>query len=163
MKLLPIAVLALIFILPACMQERKSPHETSSGGNITVTYGRPSVNGRAIFGTLVPYGEVWRAGADEATEITFASDGTFGGKPVKAGTYTLFVIPSEKEWNIILNGELKQWGAYEYDKFKDKNVAEVIVPVEVVQAPIEMFTIRFADQHMIMEWDRSRVSIPVSP
>ena len=163
MKHLSVAVLALLFLLPSCMQERKSPHETITNGNVSVTYGRPSMKGRNIFGTLVPYGEVWRAGADEATEIKFSSDGTFGGKPVSAGTYTLFVIPSEKEWNVILNSELKQWGAYEYEKFKDKNVVEVSAPVETMQAPVEMFTIRFADKQMIMEWERSRISLPVTP
>src|SRR5689334_20084655 len=91
--------LAALFVLPACAQ--KSPHETVEGKDISVTYGRPYKKGRDIFGGLEPYGKVWRTGADAATEVTFKKDGTFGGKPVKAGTYTLFTIPNEKEWTVI--------------------------------------------------------------
>src|SRR5258708_39461886 len=105
-------ILILFTGLFACAQPShpNSPHDTVSGKNIKVTYGRPYKKGREIFGGLQKYGEVWRCGADEATEISFAKDGTFGGKPVKAGKYTLFVIPNEKEWTIILNGDTKFWG-----------------------------------------------------
>ena len=81
----------------ATAQEKKgppaSPRMTAEGKNVKVSYGQPSKKGRVIFGELVPYGKVWRLGANEATEITFEKDGSFGGKPVKAGTYTLFTIP----------------------------------------------------------------------
>ena len=157
------ALIAVSFVLPTCAQQnRKSPHETVSEGNHSVTYGRPSKKGREIFGSLEAYGKVWRAGADEATEITFKADGSLGGKPVKAGTYTLFVIPNKTEWTIILNGQLKQWGAYEYDKHKSKDVLQVNVPVKNLDAVVEMFTIRFAGGQMIMEWDKTQVAVPVS-
>lgn len=110
----------------------------------------------------MPYGQVWRAGADEATEITFAKDGTLGGKPVKAGTYTLFVIPTEKSWTIILNSQLKQWGAYEYDKHKAKNVLEVTAPVKAGGSVVELFTIKVAGGQLSFEWDKTQVSVPVS-
>src|SRR5258707_15507366 len=100
----------------------KSPHDTVKTKDITVTYGRPYKKGREIFGKLEPFGKVYRCGADEATQITFDKDVTFGDKPVKAGTYALFVIPEEKQWTIILNSKLGQWGAYDYDKNKDKDV-----------------------------------------
>lgn len=163
MKSLLMALLAISFVLPACAQQnRKSPHETVSEGNHSVTYGRPSKKGRDIFGALEAYGKVWRAGADEATEITFKADGTLGGQPVKAGTYTLFVIPSQTEWTIILNSQLKQWGAYEYDKHKAKDVLQVKVPVKNLDTVVEMFTIRFSGGQMIMEWDKTQVAVPIS-
>jgi hypothetical protein len=105
---------------------------------------------------------VWRAGANEATEITFKKDGTFAGKPVKAGTYTLFAIPKEKEWDIILNTVLKQWGAYEYDKIKAKNVLVVTVPVAKIDNSVEKLTYTVKDDALKIEWDQAGVSIPMS-
>src|SRR6185312_4841008 len=103
------AVLLLGTFVMAQPNHPNSPHDTVSTKDVKVTYGRPSMKGREIFGKLVPYGKVYRLGADEATTITFAKDGTFGGKSVKAGTYSLFAIPGEKNWAIILNGNPKQW------------------------------------------------------
>lgn len=163
MKYLILAMVAVSSLLPACAQpQRKSPHETVSGGNISITYGRPAKKGREIFGALVPFGQVWRAGADEATEITFKADGQLGGKPVKAGTYTLFVIPTEKEWTIILNSQLKQWGAYEYEKNKGKNVLEVKTPVTKQSAVTESFTIKVESGKISFAWDTTQVTVPAS-
>ena len=139
-----------------------SPHDTVSSKNIKVTYGRPYKKGRDIFGKLEPFGKVYRCGADEATTINFAKDGTLGGKPVKAGTYTLFVIPNETKWTIILNSQLGQWGAFKYDQYKDKDVLHADVPVKKLSAPIEQLTIRFAGSDMIIEWDKTQVAVPVS-
>ena len=163
MKYLLLAFVAISAILPACaQQERKSPHETTSNGNVSVTYGRPAKKGRDVYGALVPYGQVWRAGADEATEITFKKDGTLGGKPVKAGTYTLFVIPNEKSWTVILNSQLKQWGAYEYDKHKAKNVLEVPANVKSLGSVVESFTIKIEGGQLLFEWDKTQAAVPVS-
>lgn len=148
--------------MPACSQNRKSPHETVESENVKVTYGRPYKKGREIFGGLEKYGKVWRTGADEATEITFAKDATVGGKPVKAGTYTLFTIPEENEWTIILNGQLGQWGAYEYDKHKVKDVLQVKAPAKKLSTPVEQLTIRFESGNMIIEWDTTQVAVPVA-
>ena len=115
-----------------------------------------------MFGGLEKYGKVWRTGADEATEITFAKDGTFGGQPVKAGTYTLFTIPEKDQWTIILNSQLGQWGAYEYDKHKAKDVLQVKVPVKSLSAPVEQLTIRFDQGNMLIEWDTTQVAVPVT-
>lgn len=163
MKYLLLAFVAISSILPACAQDqqRKSPHETVKDGNISVTYGRPYKKGRDIFGGLEAFGKVWRAGADEATEITFAKDGSLGGQPVKAGTYTLFVIPEKTEWTIILNSQLKQWGAYDYDKNKDKDVLKVKAPVKTLGSPVEQFTIRFNAGNMIFAWDKTEVAVAV--
>jgi hypothetical protein len=138
-----------------------SPHDTVSGKNIKVTYGRPYKKGRVIFGGLQKYGQVWRCGADEATEITFAKDGNFGGKPVKAGTYTLFVIPNEKEWTIILNGDSKFWGT-QYEEHKAKDVLKVMAPVKNLNNVVEQLTIKFPGSDMVIEWDKTQVAIPVS-
>src|SRR2546421_2697491 len=129
--------LALLFVFPVCGQVRKSPHDTVQTKNIKVTYGRPYKKGREIFGGLEKYGRVWRTGADEATEISFAKDGTVGGKPVKAGTYTLFTIPGKDEWTIILNSQLGQMGAFSYDKYKNKDVLQVNVPVKKLDSFVE--------------------------
>jgi hypothetical protein len=137
-----------------------SPHDTVSAKNIKVTYGRPYKKGRDIFGGLEKYGNVWRCGADEATEITFAKDGTLAGKPVKAGTYTLFVIPNEKTWTIILNGDTKYWGT-DYASHKSKDVLHVDVPVKNLDKVVEQLTISFPGNNMHIEWDKTQVAVPV--
>jgi hypothetical protein len=157
-----ILLIVAIVLLAACGGERESPHETVQGKDVSVTYGRPYKKDRVVFGELEKYGQVWRTGADEATEITFNKDAQFGGQPVKAGTYTLFTIPNETEWTIILNSELKQWGAYDYEEHKDKDVLHTKVPVQKTGSVIEQLTIRFApDNSMIIEWDQTRVQIPI--
>ncbi len=142
--------------------QRKSPHDTVSATNVSVTYGRPSKNGREIFGTLEKYDKVWRVGADEATTITFAKDVKFDGYDVKAGTYAMFAIPDEEKWTIILNGVAKQWGAFSYEKNKDKDVAKIKVPVNKLDAVVEQLTIRFnKDNAMVIEWDKTQVVVPL--
>ncbi|ACU63257.1 DUF2911 domain-containing protein [Chitinophaga pinensis] len=145
-------------------QEKKapqSPRVTAEGKNVTVAYGQPAKKGRVIFGELVPYGKVWRLGANEATEITFAKDGSFGGKPVKAGTYTLFTIPEANEWTFILNSELKQWGAYKYEEIKGKNVLEVKAKATKTKAPVEKLTLTVPANKLVVEWDETHVEVPV--
>ncbi|WPQ66246.1 DUF2911 domain-containing protein [Chitinophaga sancti] len=145
-------------------QEKKavaSPRVTAEGKNVKVAYGQPSKKGRVIFGDLVPYDKVWRLGANEATEITFAKDGSFGGKAVKAGTYTLFAIPTQTEWTFVLNSELKQWGAYKYDSIKVHNVLEAKAKVTKTAAPVEKLTITLPAGKMIVEWDETHVEVPV--
>jgi hypothetical protein len=154
----------LLLGLLACGQPThpNSPHDTLRTKDLTVTYGRPYKKGREIFGQLEPYGKVYRVGADEATTITFAKDATFGGKPVKAGTYTLCAIPNEKNWTIILNSQLGQWGAFKYDQYKDKDVLHVDVPVITLSAPVEQLTIAAPGKDLTITWDKTKVSIPVS-
>ena len=142
--------------------QRKSPHDTVSATNVSVTYGRPSKNGREIFGALEKYDKVWRMGADEATTITFSKDVKFGGDDVKAGTYAMFAIPDEQKWTIILNGVAKQWGAFNYEKNKDKDVAKIKVPVNKLDNVVEQLTIRFNnDNAMVIEWDKTQVAVPL--
>ena len=132
---------------------------------VKITYGRPHKRGRMIFGdaALVPYGKVWRTGANEATEITLTGDVKMAGEQVKAGTYTLFSIPNEDNWTIILNSELGQWGSYNYNK--DFDVMRFTVPSQTTEDVYEPFTIEFK-QHdhttsMQMMWDNTMVEIPL--
>jgi Protein of unknown function (DUF2911) len=155
-------VLLLGGMVSAQPSHPNSPHDTLRTKNLTVTYGRPYKKGRDIFGKLEPYGKVYRVGADEATTITFARDASFGGKPVKAGTYTLCAIPNEKTWTIILNSQLGQWGAFKYDQYKDKNVLQVDVPVVTLAAPVEQLTIAASGKELTISWDKTWVAIPVS-
>ncbi|NWF89949.1 MAG: DUF2911 domain-containing protein [Ignavibacteriaceae bacterium] len=86
---------------------------------INISYSRPGVKGRKIWGNLVPYNKVWRAGADEATKITFSKEVKIEGKKLAAGSYSFFVIPNKKEWTVIFNKVADQWGAFEYNEAED--------------------------------------------
>lgn len=104
-------------------EARVSPNaavsQTIGTTQVTITYGRPSVKGRQVFGGLEPYGDVWRTGANEATTITFSDDVLIEGEPLKAGTYGLFTVPGEEEWVVIFNNVPNQWGAFDYDSSED--------------------------------------------
>jgi len=162
MKTLTIASVVM-FLAVTAFGQKPSPAAVAEGTNVKVAYSQPSKKERVIFAAngLVPYGQVWRTGANEATEITFAKDGSFGGKPVKAGTYTLWTIPGEKEWKVILNSDTKFWGT-DHEKHKDKDFLTVTAPSKPINDEIEKFTIRFEGANMIMEWDKTRVAVPVS-
>lgn len=102
---------------------RASPNasvsQTIGVTEVTISYGRPGVRGRKIWGGLVPYGQVWRTGANEATTISFTRDVLIEGQKLPAGTYALFTIPNENEWTIIFNKNPKQWGAFDHDPQQD--------------------------------------------
>ena len=93
--------------------------------DIEVTFSRPGVRGREIFGALVPYGHVWRTGADSATKLTFSTAARVGGAEVPAGTYELFTIPGETAWTVIIHPNKSQWGSYTYDAANDLARIEV--------------------------------------
>ncbi|MBC8045012.1 MAG: DUF2911 domain-containing protein [Rhizobacter sp.] len=131
---------------------------------VKITYSRPFKKGREIFGSkLVPYGEVWRTGANEATELTTAADISLAGKTLKAGTYAIFTIPQKDKWTIIISNDTGQWGAFKYDATKD--VVRFDVPVAATEGEFEAFTIKFeklsSDTMLSMFWDKTKVSIPV--
>ena len=130
---------------------------------VRIIYGRPQLKGRSME-ELAPTGKVWRTGANEAPEITFYKDVKFGGKEVKAGTYSLFTIPGADEWTVILNKNLNQWGSYFYDEASD--VARVTVPNGSDAASLEEFSIAFKDVNggaqLVMGWDKTRVAVPIT-
>lgn len=161
MKRLLFLFVVLFAGLAACTQNPpKSPRVTAEGKNVKVEYGQPSKNGREVFGGLQQYGKVWRAGANSVTEITFDKDGTFGGKPVKAGKYSLFVIPNESEWTVILNSNVGFWGT-EYEKNKEKDYLKVNVPAKKLSQVVEKLTYKFSGADLSIEWDQTGVTIPV--
>lgn len=147
---------------------QKSPTDISSAKadrgqkpDIKVIYSRPQKKGRTVFGELVPFDKVWRTGADEATEIRLFKNMMLGDTMVKAGTYSLFTIPSEKEWTIILNSDLDSWGAYAYDESKD--IARIKAPVSETKE-LEAFSIAFEKTdngyYMFLAWDTTIVKAP---
>ncbi|QMW05229.1 DUF2911 domain-containing protein [Spirosoma foliorum] len=132
-----------------------------------VTYSRPAKNGREVFGKLIPYGKVWRVGANEATEIKFFSDATIQGKKIKAGVYSFYAIPNETEWTLIFSSDLDQWGAYSYKESLD--VLRVTAPVKKPEETVENLTIQFKkagenvkESIMMIAWDNTLVEVPVS-
>ena len=130
--------------------------------SIKVLYGRPMKKGRDLFEEVIPYGQIWRVGANEATEVVFYKDVLFGGTEVKAGTYVLYAIPNEKEWTLILSSKTDVWGTYEYDEKYD--VARGQAKVSRAEF-IEAFSIAFKEQgkhiNMILGWDTARVTAPI--
>ena len=131
---------------------------------VKVYYSRPQLNGRTIFGDLVPYGKVWRTGANENTEITFNQDASINGEQVKAGTYSLFTIPEENQWTLILNSNIDYWGAYSYDQSKD--VLRTSIPVKDLNKTVEPFTIQFqpSGDNAVMQiaWDQKVAEAEIS-
>ena len=158
---------SMVTLAFACnSQTPASPRVKAESSNVSVVYGQPSKKGRVVFGkegsgALETYDKVWRTGANEATEITFKKDGMFGGKEVKAGTYSLFTIPGEKEWAIILNPTLKQWGAYDYDKIKDKDALKLMVPAMTMKESSEKLMFAVSDNKLDFMWDTAMFSVPL--
>ena len=129
---------------------------------VKVVYSRPQLKGRTL-DKLAPNDKVWRTGANEATEITFYRNVVFGGKEVAAGTYTLFTIPTNEDWTVILSKQKNVWGSYFYDEKDD--VVRVKGMVTNSDEPIEAFSIVFEgeknDTTMYLGWENKIVSVPV--
>jgi hypothetical protein len=147
--------------------KRPSQAATATGtigtASVRVDYSQPAKNGREIFGALVPYGKVWRTGANEATEITFDKDVMVAGKPLKAGRYQLFTIPQADKWTVIFNSKLGQWGAFFYDE--KSNVLTVDVPSAKSETVVEKMVIGVETAPVAglsVAWDKTRVLVPVS-
>jgi hypothetical protein len=129
------------------------------GAEISVTYGRPKVNGREVWGALVPYGAVWRAGADEANTITFASAAEVEGQAVPAGTYAFFFLPEQDAWTFILNKVVKQWGSFRYDASQDQLRVEV-QPKSADHA--EELTYEIEGDALVLRWEKLAVPVKIS-
>ena len=169
---LTIFLISILFINNIFAQEalkpRLSPLEIVTvkyeSTYIKVTYGRPHKKGREIFGDLVPYGVVWRTGANEATEITFTDDVLINKHRLKAGTYTIFTIPEKDKWKVMFNSDLGQWGAYNYNPAK--NILEIDAEVAEMDIIYEPFTIEFQIQddktNLLMMWDKTKVSFTIN-
>ncbi len=130
---------------------------------IKVVYGRPQKKGRTMLGGVQAYGEVWRTGANETTEIKLYRDVTFGDKKLPAGTYSLYTIPGKDQWTIIFNSKLDTWGHFAYDQSKD--VARITVPAGKTKSEVEAFAIVFDGKdgsgNMHLAWENTLVSVPL--
>jgi hypothetical protein len=132
---------------------------TSGKAKITIDYHQPQMKGRKIMGGLVPFGEVWRTGANETTTIEFSAPVKVEGKDVPAGKYGLFTIPGENEWTIIINKGIK-WGAYTYKQ--DEDVIRVAVKPTKTSGPVEGFTISVEKGgQVVMKWENTQVAFNV--
>jgi hypothetical protein len=171
---LTIAGLALLTILGSGTAARaqmggssppaKADCKFSDGKTIHIDYASPRMRGRKIFGDLVPYGEVWRAGANDATTFVIDSDVKVGDKVVPHGGYTLFALPNQDSWSLIISKQTGEWGipypGQEYD------FARVPMKVSKLSSPLENFTIAF-DQSgsactLRLEWETTRASVEIS-
>lgn len=137
-------------------------------GKITLVYSRPSVKGRTLFANnsdLAPFGKLWRTGANAATRITFTDEVSVNGKKLDTGSYVIYTIPGEKEWTVILNKGLENWGTDGYDEKQD--IARMNVPVNTVKPYTESFTMQFTDiknescdLHLL--WGNTDIKIPIT-
>jgi len=161
--LVAVAVIASGAVLVSQEKKRLSPHETVSatvdGAKISITYGRPYMKNRKVAGGLIPYGSVWRTGADEATTLVTDKDLMFGNTHVSAGTYTLYTHASEKSWQLAINKQTGQWGT-EYDPKQD--LGRVPLTLSKTPAPVEQFTIAIADTpaggDLRLTWDTTQAT-----
>src|SRR5688572_23924994 len=166
-------VLAALALLPGVTLAQSgglrilSPRDTTSqtigSAHLMVDYGRPSKRGREIFGSLVPFGAVWRTGANEATHFRTDRDLTIGTVRIPRGTYTLWTIPERTGWTLIINRQTGQWGT-DYDKLQD--VGRTAMQVSSLPAVVEKFTIgieptRNGSGVLTMSWDTTRASVPL--
>jgi Protein of unknown function (DUF2911) len=142
----------------------KAECKLANGKTVTVDYSSPRAKGRKIFGGLVPYGQVWRAGANEATTFVTTTDMNVGGKAVPAGSYTIFAIPGEDKWTLVISKKTGEWGtAY---PGAENDLARIDMKVSKTSAPVENFTIAFDKAGngctMRMEWENTRASVDVT-
>ena len=177
-KKIIIGVVAVIVLLGAAyaylnyrnysLSPRGSAELTNGGLSASITYCRPSVRGRLIFGAkeqgaLQPYGVYWRLGANESTEVTFNKDVSFNGNPLKAGTYRLYAMPGANEFEIIVNTELGQWGAFEPNQEED--ILKTKIPVSRASTTVEQFTITMSPEeggiNINFEWADVKLVLPV--
>lgn len=143
--------------------KRPSPPATASGTingkSVTINYGQPSIKGREVWGKLVPYGEVWRAGANEATTIEFSKDVLIEGKALPAGKYGFFTIPGANEWTIIFNKVPNQWGAFKYDAAQD--ALRVTVKPKKAKAFSEKLWYAVNKNSVTLAWENTEVAFGI--
>jgi hypothetical protein len=161
--------LAIFAASLTAQEQRKSPHETISatlgGHKISISYGRPYLKGRkAVGGSLVPYGEVWRTGADEATKLTTDADLTIGDLHVPKGTYALFTLPSKEGWTLIVSKKADQWGAFDYKQPED--LGRTPLAVKKISSPVEEFTMGLEPKSndsvlLTLKWENTEASTTV--
>ena len=165
------SLLLAFAVLAACQEKSKRPSPPaqaqcrfSDGKTITVDYSSPRAKGRKVFGELVPYGEVWRTGANEATTFVTGTNLSVGGKDVPAGSYTIFTVPNADKWTLIVNKKTGEWGIpYKYEA---DELARVDMKVSPTPSPVENFTIALAPMGssctMSISWENTQASVNIS-
>lgn len=174
--LIIVGVLILGFVgrsIIRAMTKQHSPEETinfiSEGVTFTIFYNRPYKKKRVIFGDLVPFGQVWRTGANEATTFTTNKDILVDGTTLKAGTYTLWTIPDKDSWKVIFNGDTYDWGISIIDgnpsRDPEYDALIIEVPILPLLTTVEQFSIYFEEANdftiMYLAWDRTAIAIPL--
>lgn len=159
-----------IVIIASCQGKRPSPSASAScdfGGNKTIqtAYSSPRMNGRKVYGALVPFGHVWRTGANEATTFVTTSDLAVGGKSVPAGTYTIFTVPTADKWTLIVNKKTGEWGIpYKYES---DELARIDMRLAKLSSPVENFAISYDKSGtgctMNIDWETTRASVDITP
>jgi hypothetical protein len=128
-----------------------------------VIYCRPQKKGREIFGKLVPYGKVWRLGANEATELDIYTPVMIGGQQIPVGRYTLYAVPQTDKWTMVLSKQVDIWGAFGYKQSDD--ILRTDIPVEQLSQPLEAFSMTFektsGGANLVMGWDNVKTSLPI--
>ena len=166
---LALGMMALLGSAQADKSSRPSPPAKAScslpdGKTITVDYSSPRAKGRKVFGGLVPFGEVWRAGANEATTFVTTSDVMVGGSHVPAGSYTLFTIPNKDKWTLIVSKKTGEWGIPYPGQADD--LVRVDMKVSATSSPVENFTIAFdkaaSGCALRMEWETTKATVDIS-
>lgn len=164
------AVAAVLACTPLAAQEAPrpvlSPRDTAeaqvAGGRVMVDYGRPFMRGREVMGGLVPFGQVWRTGANAATTLVTDVDLEIGGTRVPRGTYTLYTLPERDAWTLIVNRQTGQWGT-QYDATRD--LARIPMEVATLDAPVEQFTVAVEPSEngsagrLVLTWERTQASV----
>ena len=166
------ATFLILFATAACAQmgkTRPSPPASATcdlggGKTIKTDYSSPRMKGRKIYGDLVPFGEVWRTGANEATTFVPSADVVVGGKTVPAGSYTIFTVPAADKWTLIINKQTGEWGTpYKYES---EELARVDMKVSKLPSPVENFTISYDKSGsgcaMHIDWETTRASLDIS-
>jgi hypothetical protein len=168
-KLTATLVLLLFATVSFAQKDRPSPPASATcnfadGKSIKVNYSSPRAKGRKIYGGLVPYGEVWRTGANEATSFVTDTALTIEGKDIPAGSYTIFTVPNADKWMLIVNKKTGEWGI-PY-KYQSDELARADMSVSKTSGPVENFTISFHEMgtgcHMYLDWENTRATIEIS-
>jgi hypothetical protein len=167
-KIVLLTSLLLVFSAFVSAQDKKRPSppaqaqcKLAGGKTLTIDYSSPRAKGRKIFGDLVPYGEVWRTGANEATTFVTTANLSVGGKDVPAGSYTIFTVPNADKWTLIVNKKTGEWGIpYKYEA---DELTRVDMKVSATPSPVENFTIALSGNcSLTMSWENTQASVGIS-
>ncbi len=155
---------------PEAAAQRPSPlgetHVVMGTQHAKLCYGRPKANNRKVMGELVPFAQPWRLGANEATALHLPFAATVGDVALEPGSYSLYAVPGEKEWEIVLNRNVERWGVPINDAVRGADAGSFKRPAEATEGMVEQLTFRWdshgdAMGHLVMEWEHTRIQIPI--